>query len=329
VLNTVEDLVIATECQAYLEPLARYAPTVVHRQGELYRIRASARQMLSELAAAAPGLRVVSNAAADSANKAVLVLSPFGAGNILLNGREIAVAALAEKPREFLFYLGYRGDLVSRDEVLEALWPEDSERGPQALWQATYHLRRLLGQGAVSRVRGSYGLHGDVTDHGRLFEELGESVVSRSQAVRRTLTHDDFAAREEMLSVLANVEEALGLVRAGAFLEWCAGMWAVELRARHGARARRLALMAVPLYERLEREEDALRMCDQAIAGDQFEEESWFTLIGLHARKGRVREALQAFAKYRALLRAELGVEPSAQLNAFVRMVKQRGVAGG
>lgn len=64
---------------------------------------------------------------------------------------------------------------------------------------------------------------------------------------------------------------------------------------------------------------DAITAALAAVRAEPLRESSQRTLISAHLGEGNVSEAVRQLAAYRQLLRSELGIAPSAQLEAIVR----------
>jgi DNA-binding SARP family transcriptional activator len=172
---------------------------------------------------------------------------------------------------------------LTRDEVIEALWPGVSpEAGGTNVRKAVHFARRALAGEAAIRVAGGWievwpGRE-LVTDVDR-FQEASERAISVG-------TPDSFRA--------------------------AAGLYGGELlpedRAEPWSEGRRRALQET--YVRLLR---GAKMWDEIIEIDPTDEEAHRELIRAHLEAGNRQAAIRQFERLRELLRDELGVGPDPQ----------------
>jgi len=230
-----------------------------------------------------------------------LRLSPFGEGQITLGDQRISNSALPPKAREALFYAARSQGSASRDHLLEALW-EDAPDGSRELWDATRHIRRMLGKQSWTIRLGVYSISLPLVDKGKLFQEAAGRVLSKEPAMDR----------------LEAGEQAVDLLGAGGYLEWCESIWVAEERVRTQRMAVDTCLALASLYVELNRIDDAVAACKRAIGLEPLEEAPRLALIRLLAGRGRMVAARQEYQEYRALAREELGTEPSPTLRRLV-----------
>ncbi len=299
-LNRMATLILPLGCEAFLWPTARMTRQVLADRHLLRRIRIDTRQLLDRMAGAVPSLAIVIPQSEDEGPPA-LCLSPFGQGRISLGDQPIANSALPPKARELLFFSGQSQGPIQRARLLEIVW-EDRPNGPRDLWDATRHLRRVLGERSWTVERGAYALTLPVIDEGSAFFAAAEIVRSKGATMDR----------------LAAGEQAMALVGAAGFLEWCDSLWAESARARVQRQAMGTALALAQIYEELDRIDDAEANCRRAIEFEPLEETPRLHLIRLLAGEGRKAAATREYKEYRALTREELGTEPSAELRKLV-----------
>jgi DNA-binding SARP family transcriptional activator len=295
-LNRMATLILPLGCEAFLWPTARMTRQVLAERHLLRRIRIDTRQLLDRMAGAIPSLALVLPQDEDEGSSA-LCLSPFGQGRITLGDLPIANSALPPKARELLFFSGQAHGPIQRARLLEVLW-EDRLNGPRELWDATRHLRRVLGERSWTVRRGSYALTLPVIDEGSAFFAAAEVACGKGATIDR----------------LAAGERALALVGSAGYLDWCESLWAESARARVQRRAVGTALALTQIYQELDRLDDAEASCRRAIGFEPLEEAPRFQLIRLLAGEGRKAAAAREYNEYRALTREELGTEPSAEL---------------
>jgi DNA-binding SARP family transcriptional activator len=66
---------------------------------------------------------------------------------------------------------------------------------------------------------------------------------------------------------------------------------------------------------------DALQVAHLAIRSEPLRESAHRTVVGVHIAEGNVVEALRAYARFRDLLHAELGVPPTEQMTRLVQSI--------
>jgi TolB-like protein/DNA-binding SARP family transcriptional activator/Tfp pilus assembly protein PilF len=234
-------------------------------------------------------------------------------GTIDLRAGDVAVASVLAQPKRLalLAYLacarpaGYR----SRDTLLALFWPEsDSERARNSLRQALHHLRRGVGDGAIT-TRGE-----------------------REVGVDGALLWCDAAVFDAAISE-GRFEDALSLY-AGDFLPGLhvqeapdAERWLDDERAHR----RRAALDAArTLTDRAARAGDleaAVRWARRAVTIDATDEGAVRGLLQALAEAGDLPGALDAYAEFAKRLEAEFGVKPSRELTRLVQSLSDRPAA--
>jgi DNA-binding SARP family transcriptional activator len=247
----------------------------------------------------APFVRRLRGRRAPTSNESAeaLTLSIFD-GTIRRNGEPIA---LSNRERELLTYLALHRRPCSRQELLEAIWPNRAGPSDSLIRVCIRRVRERLRDPAIIRgsSSGEYRLGADV----RVDLEDAERLVR-------------LAAREPVLA--ADVRERLeacaratqgAMPAALAAWDWIAPFAprleelarAVVLRLGHDALARA-------------RHDDAREYADRVLVHDPCDEPAWELLIRALLAGDGLAAAQRAFRKYRDVLAAELGAEPSAEL---------------
>lgn len=234
-------------------------------------------------------------------------------GTIDLRAGDTSLASVLAQPKRLalLAYLacarpaGYR----SRDTLLALFWPEsDTERARNSLRQALHHLRRGVGDGAIT-TRGD-----------------------REVGIDGALVWCDAAAFDAALGD-GRLEEALALY-AGDFLPGLhvqdapdAERWLDDERAHR----RRAALAAArTLAERATRAGDleaAVRWSRRAVAIDATDEGTVRGLLEALAAAGDLPGALDAYGDFARRLDADFGVKPSREMTRLVQALNERPAA--
>lgn len=214
------------------------------------------------------------------------------------------MAALPIKARELLFFAVQAGRPLSREEILTVLW-DDAPEAMQALWDASRHLRRVLGQGSWGPRNGAYAVHAPVTNEEVAFTAAVTVVTSAGPIAER----------------LAAAEQALRAVGGGGYLEWCDSLWVTVRRAQVVRDASTVALDAAQLYSEQGCHHEAIMMCQQAIALDVLAEEPRGALLQCLVAAGDRQGARRAYLSYQQLVREELDEELPAHLTTLVEAI--------
>ena len=224
------------------------------------------------------------------------VIRLFGAPRITAAGRELP---LPGGGRRLLAYLAVRTEPVTRERVAGALWPGVDRR------RAVGNLRSALWRLRLADV--------DVVSCDRDRLALRDGVVADVRVV------EGWAAR-----VTARRPGPLDLAppRAAEVLDLLPG-WYDDWVLAERDRVREAVLAALEALSRQltarGRGADAVRAAMVAVAADPLREGARRALIEAQLAEGNWDEARRALLAYRAVLRAELGVDPHPSLVALVR----------
>jgi len=210
---------------------------------------------------------------------------------------------------QLIAYLALHPEGAARDQLLEALWPNESpRRSEQRLWQATKEARRLLPD-AIVRDSGRYRL-----DRQRVAVDLDELEHLLAQADEET----NELSEHEML------EQALALFRSRP-LEGSDFLWA-DGACRHLASIHHELLYRVG-DSRLAAGDarGALDAAEQGIAADGLNESFWRIALRAEAAGGS-REAIAArYEQLSRLLDERLGLQPNRETrNLYRQLLSQR-----
>lgn len=201
------------------------------------------------------------------------------------------------KARDLLVYLAVHGDrLVTRSQLIEALWPESSEETGQAsLHTALYHLRRVLKPAGEEVVTYSGGVY-------RLNRDLLDVDFDRFQALAG-------GAGEEAWRMAAELYQ-------GEPLEELDYAWCEPIRSRgHALFLHTLRSLSRHLRES-GRPGEAIPWLQLMVQVDPLSEDAHVTLMDCFADTGNRNAALQQFRTLATLLDDELGLEPSEAARA-------------
>ena len=107
----------------------------------------------------------------------------------------------------------------------------------------------------------------------------------------------------------------------GDLLPDCAGEWIDADRERLRLQARQVLVRLVGLLERDRAFGDAIERAQQLLRLDPLDEQAWCALMRCHARRGERATALHLYQQCTALLKKELGVQPSAATRITYREI--------
>jgi len=157
-----------------------------------------------------------------------LDVHPFGTGVVCLDEVRLDLGALRPKTRELLYFLAERGGRVSREDAMEALWPDAAQCRRNSLERAVHWLRCLLGDSCLPAYRHNLELHAEVHDAGRALLALADEACAAHEA-------------GDLPRAAACLARASAYLGGEPYLPWCASAWAAEVRGRYAEAAQRLA----------------------------------------------------------------------------------------
>jgi tetratricopeptide (TPR) repeat protein len=147
----------------------------------------------------------------------------------------------------------------------------------------------------------------------------------------RTLAWSHAGATADVVEFEADAERGLAgdrgaLHRAarlytGDILPACSGEWIDSARERLRQRARQVLARLVDVLEQDRAFGDAIGYAQQSLRLDPLDEQSWCALMRCHARHGNRATALHLYQQCAALLKSELGIQPSAATRATYREI--------
>jgi DNA-binding SARP family transcriptional activator len=227
-------------------------------------------------------------------------------GSVASRGAEVA---LPDRELSLLFALAVRPGEVSRDRLIEMLWPElEADAARNALHVSLHRLRQRLGdESTVVRTINGYRLCSDA--------QIDLAEIDRQMAALRK-QGDPADGTRDLRALYERVRVAFP-ARLTAW-EWFAPVerHVSEVRCEL---AQRLAWRALEAGDANE----ALALAQEMIEHDPCDEAAREIAIKAHLSTGDRAAALRHFQQYRETLRAELQCEPSASLAAVV------GIASG
>jgi DNA-binding SARP family transcriptional activator len=229
-------------------------------------------------------------------------------GPLTVYGGKQSRRGLRARALELIAFLALRCEGAQRDEILEALWPdEDPKRSRHRLYQAVRDARRLLGDGVASE-RDRYWL--DRSQVRVDVDELEQLLETARRAGR------DERSREFL-------EKALKLFRAEP-LAGCDYAWSEsDVRSLRGTHAELLERVGRARLERGDAR-DALEAAERGLSLDVLNESLWRLALEAEGELG-LREAIEArYRRLVGLLDQRLGLEPAKETRTlYLRLLSQ------
>ncbi len=223
-------------------------------------------------------------------------LSLSGAFELRRGGQSVDLARPAQR---VLAFLALHEDPVSRSHIAGVLWPDSSEdRAAGSLRSALWRIRRW-GDSIVEitprGVRLSAGVGVDARDTVSWARQVGDTAPAIAGS---------------------DVREAL---RGGDLLTDWSDAWVMLERER----LRQVRLHAQEVLSRrlieLGRYREAMDVALACLRSEPLRESAHRVVISVHLAEGNRSEALRQYREYRELLRAQLGLEPSALMKMQLR----------
>jgi Response regulator containing CheY-like receiver and SARP domains len=205
------------------------------------------------------------------------------------------------KALELVAFLNHRrGGSASRDEIIEALWPDmDVERAAKNFHATTHYVRKALAEKGLSDIlicmRGRYALKND-----RLISDLEQFSVISGESNIKNLS-------------LQHLETASGVYR-GSYLGDQDYPWARENQLKYETEFEFLQILIADAYSKEKRFLEAVRSLRKILEYIPLSEEGNKKLIRLYIEAGDKNKAITIYKSYEALLEKELGVEVSEEI---------------
>jgi len=238
--------------------------------------------------------------------KRKLVIKCLGHFQVFWEGQE-PIKWRAEKIRElFAFLLYSHGRVISKEELLDKLWPEvDPEKAIRQLYNGIYHIRKALEEHEIDRslisIDSSYNMKlGSVDYDVKRFNELEKSSPS-----------DSLGMLEEMETLYA-----------GDYLQGEDYPWAFFERESLEKRYLQCLIKLSELYMAIKQFAKAESKLMMAYGKNAYEESVTELLLRFYIKTGEKSKAVKHFNAYSKLLKEELGIKPNKKLCSLYQSVK-------
>jgi len=212
-----------------------------------------------------------------------------------------ALLGISAGSQRLLAFLALRDHAVTRNEVAGTFWPESTDQRAGASLRTA--LSRLDGpsRGAVKVTAIDLGLGEGVAVDVRRSEALAHRLIDRYAEAS-----DDDISSPAVLSLSNDV-------LPGWYNDWAV----IAAEDWHQLRLHALEAVATRLTA-AGRLAEAANAALAAVRAEPLRESARAALIRVHMAEGNQSDALGEFERYRVLLHAELGIEPTSRLNALL-----------
>jgi DNA-binding SARP family transcriptional activator len=221
---------------------------------------------------------------------------------VLLNGFQLWLCGrtrdLPPSTQRLLAYLALHGR-PSRADVAGQLWPERRERQALANLRSLLHRLGCVPEDLIERPPGALALHPAVRVDVREVVGWARAAMNDAAAVLATPIPDGVLAGELL---------------PGWYDDWVL----LERERLRQLRLHALEVFAIALAG-AGRYGEALDAAYCAVRGDPLRESAQRIVVGVHLAEGNVAHAIERYRAFRDLLRRELGLPPSDQMEDLVR----------
>jgi DNA-binding SARP family transcriptional activator/KaiC/GvpD/RAD55 family RecA-like ATPase len=237
-----------------------------------------------------------------------LALALFGGLRVEMGGADVTARLPGRQGRALVAYLVLNRDrVVSRNELMDVLWPSRPPAAPEAaLSSVLAKVRRALGPDVV---------------HGRqaLVLQLPPRAAVDVEVVQEQAERAEVALAERDPDTALQAAQAASEMLAPRLLSDLDGEWIERWRRRFDELE--LRVLEIAARAGLELGESHLPAAERAaaelVAREPFREGGYGVLMRAQAAQGNLAEALRTFEQVRVLLRDELGTSPSPSLVAL------------
>lgn len=222
-------------------------------------------------------------------------------GGFVFSVGDHALLGISASSQRLLAFLAVRDRMLTRDQVAGILWPESSDEHAGASLRS-----------AMSRLDGQVRQAIKVTAHDLRLDEGVVVDVHYSQALARRLIDRGAPLVEGDIGTPAVSALSRDLL-PGWYEDWAviaAEDWRqLRLHALEAVAARLTAADRLP---------EAAEAALAAVRAEPLRETARAALIRVHLAEGDQQAAIGEFERYRVLLRAQLGIEPTARLSELL-----------
>ena len=217
-----------------------------------------------------------------------------------------------QRATELAYFAATRGQLHSREHLVERFWPEEeTNRGRANLSSAIWRLQRTLRGGAAPSL--------SVNSMGDIGFERNAPIWLDSEFFERTLVPAVASPRGPLdKAALGELVKALELYR-GEYMPGWYDDWVLTQRERLHALRFRGKLRLLEHYEAVDELEDAIDCGHELLRMDALRETVHRRLMRIYAKHGEPAKVVTQYRMLERMLKSELSVRPSAQTEALYR----------
>ena len=209
----------------------------------------------------------------------------------------------------FVYLALHRHRTVHRDEMLSAIWPDDT--GDSGLDPILSKLRAVL-RGAGLRP----GEAGIEVAGGTIALRLPDDAWVDVEAAANALDEAEGMVRRNQSSAAWGAANTAVIITRRPLLPGAEAPWIESQRSTLRAMQLRALQCLVTVSANNNEPHQAIQHAAEMVQLEPFRETAYQLLMRMHAAAGDRAEALRVFARCRELLRDELGVSPSPQTEA-------------
>jgi len=242
----------------------------------------------------------------------MLYIELLGRVNVSIGSERRPLRLTRQSATELAYFAATRGQLHSREHLIERFWPEEeTSRGRANLSSAIWRLQRTLRGGAAPAL--------SVDSMGDIGFERNAPIWLDSEYFERVLA-TAFASPRGPLDkpLLCELVKALDLYR-GEYMPGWYDDWVLAQRERLHALRFRSKLRLLEHHEALDELEDAIDCGRELLRMDALRETVHRRLMCIYAKNGEPAKAISQYRMLERMLKSELGVRPSAQTEALYR----------
>jgi DNA-binding SARP family transcriptional activator len=218
-----------------------------------------------------------------------------------------ALRGISAGSQRLLAFLALNERVVTRENVAATFWPESTDERAGASLRSALTRRESPVRRAVKVTASGLGMADDVVVDVHRFRALARRLIDRDAPLPETdVSASDVSALSNDL--LPGWYDDWAVIAAEAWRQL--GLHALEAVAIRLTAAGRLA--------------EAAAAAAAAVRVEPLRESARATLIGVHMAGGTEADALRELERYRVLLHAELGLEPTSRLTQLVSQLGAR-----
>lgn len=234
-----------------------------------------------------------------------LMISCFGSFSLKWEGKE-PIRWRSEKTKEmFAYLLQNHGRIITKEEILDQLWPEEEmEKALRLLYNGSYYIRKALEDYGVNR------LHINVESYYCL--KLGDVDFDVEQFLSYEKRLPEYSIKEL---------ENMAALYTGEYLEYEDYPWAYKKRQMISEIHQNCLICLTKHYLADGHYVQAEKKLLKAYEIDPYEEKVTELLLILYLKKGDKSRGVRHFLSYVKLLKEELRVRPSEKIIELYRLL--------